>query len=165
MGLSGSVAQEGPRPSGFAVPHYRAARCGCMPTSPQDPAGAPQAPTTVAEAEVLGALARIIDPDFGEDIVSCGFVRDLVADIDGGRASFRLQLTTPACPVKAEFERLVRHPLLPLTLLPSLLVAGWRAERIVPLRCSRCHHCPATAAAAPRCLRSPPTRRPFTFPA
>ncbi len=66
-----------------------------------------QAGTTLAEAEVLGALARIIDPDFGEDIVSCGFVRDLVADPATGRAAFRLQLTTPACPVKAEFERLV----------------------------------------------------------
>jgi hypothetical protein len=26
---------------------------------------------------VLAALSRIIDPDFGEDIVACGFVRDL----------------------------------------------------------------------------------------
>jgi len=65
--------------------------------------------TSLAEAEVLGALARIIDPDFGEDIVSCGFVRDLIADPASGRASFRLQLTTPACPVKAEFERLARQ--------------------------------------------------------
>lgn len=34
--------------------------------------------TTSAEGEVLAALSRIIDPDFGEDIVACGFVRDLV---------------------------------------------------------------------------------------
>jgi hypothetical protein len=33
--------------------------------------------TTSAEGEVLTALSRIIDPDFGEDIVACGFVRDL----------------------------------------------------------------------------------------
>ena len=30
-----------------------------------------------AEAEVLKALSQIIDPDFGTDIVSCGFVKDL----------------------------------------------------------------------------------------
>lgn len=69
-----------------------------------------QAVTTDAEAEVLAALARIIDPDFGEDIVACGFVKDLEADSDTGRAAFRLLLTTPACPVKEEFERLVLIP-------------------------------------------------------
>lgn len=66
------------------------------------------ATTTDAEVDVLEALARIIDPDFGEDIVSCGFVKDLDADASLGVASFRLLLTTPACPVKAEFERLAR---------------------------------------------------------
>lgn len=30
-----------------------------------------------AEADVLKALSQIIDPDFGTDIVSCGFVKDL----------------------------------------------------------------------------------------
>lgn len=30
-----------------------------------------------AERDVLGALSQIIDPDFGTDIVSCGFVKDL----------------------------------------------------------------------------------------
>ena len=32
---------------------------------------------------MLRELARIIDPDFGMDIVSCGFVKELQAD--GGR--------------------------------------------------------------------------------
>jgi len=33
-----------------------------------------------AESEVLKALSQIIDPDFGTDIVSCGFVKDLLVD-------------------------------------------------------------------------------------
>lgn len=33
-----------------------------------------------AEADVLKALSQIIDPDFGTDIVSCGFVKDLHID-------------------------------------------------------------------------------------
>lgn len=30
--------------------------------------------------DVLKALSQIIDPDFGTDIVSCGFVKDLQID-------------------------------------------------------------------------------------
>lgn len=59
------------------------------------------------EEAVLNQLREIIDPDLGEDIVSCGFVREL--EVDGGDVSFTVRLTTPACPVKDEFERQVRH--------------------------------------------------------
>ncbi len=51
---------------------------------------------------VLNALRAIIDPDLRKDIVSLGFIRDLV--IDGGAVSFRIVLTTPACPVKEQME-------------------------------------------------------------
>ena len=55
--------------------------------------------------QVLRELARIIDPDFGQDIVSCGFVKNLAVDPEAGRVQFTLELTTPACPIKDEFER------------------------------------------------------------
>jgi len=55
------------------------------------------------QAQVLDALRGIIDPDFGRDIVSLGFVRDIT--INGGRISFSIELTTPACPVKEEFRQ------------------------------------------------------------
>ncbi|PKA58917.1 Cytosolic Fe-S cluster assembly factor NBP35 [Apostasia shenzhenica] len=58
-----------------------------------------------ARAEVLTALAQIIDPDFGTDIVSCGFVKDLHIDEELKEVSFRLELTTPACPIKDMFEQ------------------------------------------------------------
>lgn len=75
----------------------------------------------------MKALSQIIDPDFGTDIVSCGFVKDLHVNEASGevilnmavisfmtyiyhvptyhlnftfQVSFRLELTTPACPVK-----------------------------------------------------------------
>ncbi len=66
-------------------------------------------PPKTPEDEVLVALDTIIDPDFGSSIVSCGFVKDLAVDAAAGRISFRLELTTPACPVKDEFERKARH--------------------------------------------------------
>ena len=58
---------------------------------------------------MLRALSRIIDPDFGMDIVACGFVKDLSIRGDG-TVGFRLELTTPACPIKDEFERKVTSP-------------------------------------------------------
>ncbi|KAI3977320.1 hypothetical protein MKX01_000233 [Papaver californicum] len=57
------------------------------------------------EKDVLKALSQIIDPDFGTDIVSCGFVKDLDINEESGKVSFRLELTTPACPVKDMFEK------------------------------------------------------------
>lgn len=54
---------------------------------------------------MLTQLRRIIDPDFGEDIVSCGFVKDMNIDSATGAVSFTLELTTPACPVKDQFKR------------------------------------------------------------
>ncbi len=57
----------------------------------------------VSESAVLDALRPIVDPDFGKSIVDLGFVKNL--RIDGGRVSFDIELTTPACPVKEEFQR------------------------------------------------------------
>ena len=56
----------------------------------------------ITEQQVLDALKQIIDPDLRKDIVTLGFIKDLV--IDGGNVSFRVVLTTPACPVKEEME-------------------------------------------------------------
>ena len=58
--------------------------------------------TQVNEQVILDSLRQIEDPDLHKDIVTLGFVRDL--KIDGGNVSFRIVLTTPACPVKAEME-------------------------------------------------------------
>src|ERR1041384_3084752 len=56
----------------------------------------------LTEELILNSLKQIIDPDLRKDIVALGFVKDL--KIDGGDVSFRIVLTTPACPVKESFE-------------------------------------------------------------
>ena len=58
--------------------------------------------TQINQESILNALRQIQDPDLHKDIVTLGFIRDL--KIDGGAVSFRIVLTTPACPVKAEME-------------------------------------------------------------
>jgi ATP-binding protein involved in chromosome partitioning len=65
-----------------------------------------------SERQVLDALRPIVDPDFGKSIVELGFVKNVA--IDGGRVSFDIELTTPACPVKAEFEKAARERVLQL---------------------------------------------------
>src|SRR2546421_12631817 len=59
------------------------------------------------DSVVLEALRQIQDPDLHKDIVTLGFIKDL--RIDGGNISFRIVLTTPACPVKAEMESAARE--------------------------------------------------------
>jgi ATP-binding protein involved in chromosome partitioning len=59
------------------------------------------------EAQVLDALRPIIDPDFNKSIVDLGFVKDIA--IDGARVAFKIELTTPACPVKEEFQRAAKE--------------------------------------------------------
>jgi ATP-binding protein involved in chromosome partitioning len=53
-------------------------------------------------ADVIDALRSVIDPDLRRDIVSLGFVEDVA--VEDGMASFRIVLTTPACPVREELE-------------------------------------------------------------
>lgn len=61
----------------------------------------------LSEQTVLDALKQIIDPDLHKDIVTLGFIRDL--KIAGGDVSFRIVLTTPACPVKEQMEDAARE--------------------------------------------------------
>jgi len=59
------------------------------------------------EQIILDSLKAIIDPDLRKDIVTLGFVRDVA--INGGDVSFRVVLTTPACPVKEQMETEARE--------------------------------------------------------
>ncbi|MEO8074066.1 MAG: Mrp/NBP35 family ATP-binding protein [Acidobacteriota bacterium] len=56
----------------------------------------------ISEQTVLDALRQIIDPDLHKNIVELGFIQDL--RIENSDVSFRIVLTTPACPVKEEME-------------------------------------------------------------
>src|SRR5919202_17241 len=60
----------------------------------------------VTEADVYGALSQVKDPDLHKDIVRLGFVKDL--KIEGGVVSFRVVLTTPACPVREQLQEQAR---------------------------------------------------------
>ncbi len=59
-------------------------------------------PMPLTESAVLEALKVVNDPDLHRDIVTLGFVRDVV--IEGSHVAFTVNLTTPACPVKEELR-------------------------------------------------------------
>ncbi len=59
-------------------------------------------PAPVTETAVLTALKAVKDPDLHRDIVALGFVKNLA--IDGGKVSFTIELTTPACPVRDQMR-------------------------------------------------------------
>jgi len=64
---------------------------------------------SLSERAVMDALATVQDPELHQDLVSLGMIERLA--IDGDRVSVRVQLTTPACPMKAKIEADVREAL------------------------------------------------------
>lgn len=60
------------------------------------------------EAQILEALRTVQDPDLKRDLVSLGMIQDLVVGSDG-QVSFRVVLTTPACPMKELMEKECRQ--------------------------------------------------------
>ena len=56
---------------------------------------------------VLAALRTVQDPDLKRDLVSLNMIRNL--EVQEGRVSFRVVLTTPACPLKGQIEKECRE--------------------------------------------------------
>ena len=91
----------------------------------------------VTKDQVLGALAHIVDPDLGRDIVALGFITSL--EIEDGHVLVEIRITTPACPVrdqfKSEAERLVgalpgtRSVTVTITSAPQPATAGRSAAQ------------------------------------
>jgi ATP-binding protein involved in chromosome partitioning len=81
----------------------------------------------VTADEVLNALRRVQDPDLHKDVVALNMIKDLV--VDGGRVSFRMVLTTPACPMKAQMERDAREA---VSALPGITDVALRMDSEVP---------------------------------
>jgi ATP-binding protein involved in chromosome partitioning len=62
--------------------------------------------------EVLDALRGVKDPELQRDVVSLGMIEGL--KVEGDVVSFTLNLTTPACPLRAELEAEVKTAVLSL---------------------------------------------------
>ena len=63
----------------------------------------------LTEKDVLAALKGVKDPDLGRDLVDLGMIKDV--KIGDGTITVTVNLTTPACPLKAKIEADVRQAL------------------------------------------------------
>lgn len=63
----------------------------------------------IPEASVLEALKGVNDPELHKDLVSLGMVEKIV--VEGDAVGVKINLTTPACPLKAQIETEVRTAL------------------------------------------------------
>lgn len=70
--------------------------------------------------ELLAALARVMDPELGKDIVTLGMVSSVTED--GGTVRVEIRLTTPACPLKHIIRRDVEAALLAVPGVTSVQV-------------------------------------------
>jgi ATP-binding protein involved in chromosome partitioning len=64
-------------------------------------------PAAVERQAVLAALSKVQEPELHRDLVTLGMIQDLA--IEGGRVSFSVELTTPACPLRGRIEREARQ--------------------------------------------------------
>ena len=81
----------------------------------------------VTQEQVLNALRQVQDPDLRRDVVSLNMIKDLA--VDAGRVSFRLVLTTPACPMKTQMENAAREA---VSAIPGVTEVGLRMDSEVP---------------------------------
>ena len=62
----------------------------------------PATPDTLTNENIMTAMGRVKDPEIGRDLVSLGMVKSI--DINGSAVDLQVELTTPACPLKAKIE-------------------------------------------------------------
>jgi metal-sulfur cluster biosynthetic enzyme/ribosomal protein L22 len=96
--------------AGLRTPGQAAGTPGSSPADPVAPV--PPAEPSAEAAAVRDALAEVIDPDLGVNIVDLGFVRGVV--LDGRTAVITMTLTSAACPLTGVLEDQIRAGLVPL---------------------------------------------------
>jgi ATP-binding protein involved in chromosome partitioning len=86
---------------------------------------------SLTEANILDALRVVRDPDLQRDIVALNFVKDVA--ITGTGVSFKIELTTPSCPVrdelKASAEQAVRDQIEGVTAVSVEMTSNVRSSQ------------------------------------
>jgi len=57
----------------------------------------------LTKEQVLAALGKVQEPELHEDLVTLNMIREL--NIEGGKVSFSIMLTTPACPLRGQIQK------------------------------------------------------------
>ncbi|MET0403187.1 MAG: iron-sulfur cluster carrier protein ApbC [Cystobacter sp.] len=57
---------------------------------------------SVSERDILAAMSKVMDPELHIDLVKAGMVKDV--RVEGDTAKLKIELTTPACPMKGKIQ-------------------------------------------------------------
>ncbi|WP_157601420.1 iron-sulfur cluster assembly protein, partial [Stigmatella aurantiaca] len=57
---------------------------------------------SVSERDILAAMSKVVDPELHVDLVKAGMVKDI--RISGDAVKLKIELTTPACPMKGKIQ-------------------------------------------------------------
>jgi ATP-binding protein involved in chromosome partitioning len=63
----------------------------------------------VTEQDVMAALSRVIEPELHKDLVTLNMIKEMT--INGNNVAFKIELTTPACPLKDVMDTAARAEL------------------------------------------------------
>lgn len=74
----------------------------------------------ITQALVLKALSKVMDPELGKDLVTLNMIKDI--RIEGAKVTFRLVLTTPACPLRKELTENSRNAVLAISEVKEVIV-------------------------------------------
>jgi ATP-binding protein involved in chromosome partitioning len=67
---------------------------------------------SIEKKQILEALSKVQEPELHKDLVTLNMIQDI--QIDGESVSFRIVLTTPACPLRTRIEQEARQAVLSL---------------------------------------------------
>lgn len=83
--------------------------------------------TQPTKEAVLAALGKVQEPELHKDLVTLNMIRNL--EIEGGKVSFTVMLTTPACPLRNQIEAAARQAVLAV---PGVETAAVKLDSDVP---------------------------------
>jgi ATP-binding protein involved in chromosome partitioning len=87
----------------------------------------------LTESAIFDALRAVQEPELGRDIVTLQMVKDVAINADNDVA-LKIELTTPACPLKDEIERNVHAVLTPIGARAVDITWGAMVRRAAPAR-------------------------------
>jgi ATP-binding protein involved in chromosome partitioning len=86
----------------------------------------------LSETQIYDALKNVQEPELGRDIVSLNMVKDV--EITDSGVALKIELTTPACPLKDEIERNVHSELGKLGAREVTVTWGAMVRRAQPVQ-------------------------------
>jgi ATP-binding protein involved in chromosome partitioning len=75
----------------------------------------------ITKEQVLGALSTVMDPELNKDLVTLKMIKDV--QVQDSKVAFTIELTTPACPLKAQIKQSAEAAVLALEGVKSVDIA------------------------------------------